>query len=160
LADTSFKFFYPFSDLFVDLAIAEVLECQSTKGETLKEMEAFEKAGLNHPAGEVTTIAYALCQSAPPFFSKQISVLSRKNYLKGLKTPEDCDYMAGDHVFPRLKQKIKLCMMEYIQAERNLETMMPKGVVWSMLQTASARHVPRRSTKGQRWFCLGKVGTT
>jgi hypothetical protein len=32
--------------------IVEGLECQSAKGETLKEMEAYDKAGLNHP-GEV-----------------------------------------------------------------------------------------------------------
>jgi hypothetical protein len=40
-ADTSFMSFGPFSDRFVVLVIAEDLECQSTKGETLKEMEAF-----------------------------------------------------------------------------------------------------------------------
>jgi hypothetical protein len=44
-ADTTYMSFGPFSDLFVVLAIAEDLECQSTKGETLKEMEAFDKAG-------------------------------------------------------------------------------------------------------------------
>jgi hypothetical protein len=112
--DTSFMSFGPFSDLFVVLAIAEDLECQSTKGETLKEMEAFEKAGLNHP-GEAT-VAYALCQLAPPLFSKQIGVSSTKTYLKGLKTPEDWDRMAGGHVFPGLKQKIE-SHMESIQAE-------------------------------------------
>ena len=56
--------FGPFSDLLVILAIAEDLECQSTKGETLKEMEAFDKARLNHP-GEAT-VAYALRQLPPP----------------------------------------------------------------------------------------------
>jgi hypothetical protein len=113
-ADMSFMSFGPFSDLFVVLAIAEDLECQSTKGETLKEMEAFNKAGLNHP-GEAT-VAYALHQSAPPHFSKQVGVSSTKTYLKGLKTPEDWDRMAGGHVFPGLKQKIE-SHMESIQAE-------------------------------------------
>jgi hypothetical protein len=47
-----------FLDLFVVLAIAEDSECQSTKGNTLKDMEAFDKAGLNHP-GEATVV-YAL----------------------------------------------------------------------------------------------------
>jgi hypothetical protein len=42
-------------DLFVVLAMAEDLEWQSIKGETLKEMEAFDKAGLNHP-GEANTL--------------------------------------------------------------------------------------------------------
>jgi hypothetical protein len=46
-ADPSYISFGPFSDLFVVLSITEDLECQLTKGETLKEMEAFEKAGLN-----------------------------------------------------------------------------------------------------------------
>jgi hypothetical protein len=42
----------------VVLAIAEDSECQSTKGNTLKDMEAFDKVGLNHP-GEATVV-YAL----------------------------------------------------------------------------------------------------
>jgi hypothetical protein len=113
-SDSSYMSFGPFSDLFVVLAITEILECQSTKGETLKEMEQFEKARLNHP-GEVT-LAYALRQPAHPLFSKQNGVGSSKGYLKGLWMPEDWDRMAGGHVFPRLKQKIEL-HMESIQAE-------------------------------------------
>jgi hypothetical protein len=114
-ADTTYMSFGPFSDLFVVLAIAEDLECQSTKGETLKEMEAFDKAGLNHP-GEAT-VAYALRQSAPPLFSKSTGVAAvNKTYLKALKCAEDWDRMAGGHVFPGLKQKIE-SHMESIQAE-------------------------------------------
>ncbi len=85
-----------------------------TKGATLKEMEQFEKAGLNHP-GEATVV-YALRQSAPPLFSKQNGVGSNRTYLKGLRTPEDWDRMAGGQVFPGLKQKIE-SHMESIQAE-------------------------------------------
>jgi hypothetical protein len=48
-------------------------------------------------------------------------------------------------------------LRKFCIAQRKLETM-PKGVVWSVLQTASARHIPHRRTKGQRWFRVGKVG--
>ena len=113
-ADTTYMSFGPFSDLFVILAIAEDLECQSTKGETLKEMEAFDKAGLNHP-GEAT-VAYALRQSAPPIFSKSTGTAGNKTYLKALKSAEDWDRMAGGQIFPGLKQKIE-SHMESIQAE-------------------------------------------
>jgi hypothetical protein len=42
------------------IVIVKNLECQMTKGETLKEqMEAFEKTGLNHLVGEAT-VAYTL----------------------------------------------------------------------------------------------------
>jgi hypothetical protein len=48
-------------------------------------------------------------------------------------------------------------LREFCITQRSLEAM-PKGMVWSVLQTASARHVPHRRAKGQGRFRLGKIG--
>jgi hypothetical protein len=46
-------------------------------------------------------------------------------------------------------------LRKFCITQRKLETM-PKGVVWSVLQTTSARHVPRGGTKGRGRFRMGK----
>jgi hypothetical protein len=55
LPEDDIRTFGPFSDFFVVMCTCKDLERKATKGETLKEMELIEKAGLNHP-GESTMV--------------------------------------------------------------------------------------------------------
>jgi hypothetical protein len=82
--------FGPFADLFVVLCTCnEDLKSRSTKGETLKEMKAIEKAGLKHP-GE-STVVYALKHPIPGFFRKGISANQKLTALLAVKTAADWD---------------------------------------------------------------------
>ena len=96
--------FGPFSDVFVVLAVAEDLESQDTKGETLKEMEMLEKAGLQHP-GE-STVVYALKQTIPGIFAKGTGT-PKKTALKALKTPSEWDKVFSKDMSRGLKDVLE-----------------------------------------------------
>jgi hypothetical protein len=81
--------FGPFADFFVVMCTCEDLESRATKGETLKEMEAIEKAGLNHP-GE-STVVYALKHPIPGFLGKGLSANRKVTALLAVKTASDWD---------------------------------------------------------------------
>jgi hypothetical protein len=81
--------FGPFSDFFVVMCTCEDLESRATKGETLKEMELIEKAGLNHP-GE-STVVYALKHPIPGFLGKGTSANRKFTALLAVRAAADWD---------------------------------------------------------------------
>jgi hypothetical protein len=92
--------FGPFTDIYVLLAICEELEGIVTKGETLKERDLIEKAGLNHP-GE-STVIYALKHTIPNFLSRGASN-PRQTALKAVKTAADWDQVFNKDLAKGLK---------------------------------------------------------
>jgi hypothetical protein len=70
------------------LSVCEELEGTVSKGDTLKEREMIDKAGLNHP-GE-STVIYALKHTIPNFLSHG-SANPRQTALKAVKTAADRD---------------------------------------------------------------------
>jgi hypothetical protein len=92
--------FGPFTDIYVILAICEELEGTVTKGETLKERDLIEKAGLNHP-GE-STVIYALKHTIPNFLSRGSSN-PRQTALKAVKTAADWDQVFNKDLAKGLK---------------------------------------------------------
>jgi hypothetical protein len=92
--------FGPFSDIYVILAVCEELEGTVTKGETLKERDLIEKAGLNHP-GE-STVIYALKHTIPNFLSRG-SANPRQTALRAVKTAADWDQVFNKEMAKGLK---------------------------------------------------------
>jgi hypothetical protein len=92
--------FGPFSDIYVILAVCEELKGTVSKGETLKEREMIDKAGLNHP-GE-STVIYALKHTIPNFLSRG-SANPRQTALKAVKTAADWDQVFNKELARGLK---------------------------------------------------------
>jgi hypothetical protein len=89
LSDDDIPTFCQFANFFVVMCTCEDLESRATKGESLKEMEAIEKAGLNHQ-GE-STVVYALKHPIPGFLGKSVSANRKVTSLLAVKTVSDWD---------------------------------------------------------------------
>jgi hypothetical protein len=82
--------FGPFCDIYVLLAAAEDLDSILSKGDTLKEMDYIQKAGINHPAEAV--VIYSLKRAVPGIFGDGLGS-SGTSFLPKLKTAADWESM-------------------------------------------------------------------
>jgi hypothetical protein len=82
--------FGPFCDIYVLLAAAEDLESILLKGDTLKEMDYIQKAGISHPAEAV--VIYSLKRAVPGIFGDGLGS-SGTSFLPKLKTAADWESM-------------------------------------------------------------------
>jgi hypothetical protein len=78
--------FGPFCDIYVLLAAAEDLDSVLSKGDTLKEMDYIQKAGIKHPAEAV--VIYSLKRSVPGIFGDGMGS-GGTSFLPKLKTAAD-----------------------------------------------------------------------
>jgi hypothetical protein len=78
--------FGPFCDIYVLLAAAEDLDSVLSKGDTLKEMDYIQKAGINHPAEAV--VIYSLKRAVPGIFGDGMGS-GGSSFLPKLKTAAD-----------------------------------------------------------------------
>jgi hypothetical protein len=83
---TSGPTFGAFCDIYVILAAAEDLDSVLSKGDTLKEMDYIQKAGINHPAEAV--VIYSLKRSVPGIFGDGLGS-GGTSFLPTLKTAAD-----------------------------------------------------------------------
>ena len=78
--------FGPFCDIYVLLAVAEDLDSIMSKGDTLKEMDYIQKAGIKHPAEAV--VIYSLKRAVPGIFGEGLGA-GGKSFLPKLKNAAD-----------------------------------------------------------------------
>ena len=89
-AGTSGPTFGPFCDIYVLLATAEDIDSVMSKGDTLKEMDYIQKAGIAHPAEAV--VIYSLKRAVPGIFGDGLGA-SGTSFLPALKTAADWESM-------------------------------------------------------------------
>jgi hypothetical protein len=86
--------FGPFCDIYVFLAAAEDLDSIMSKGDTLKEMDYIQKAGIKHPSE--AGVIYSFKRAVPGIFGDGIGS-GGASFLPALKTASDWEsILSGD----------------------------------------------------------------
>ena len=94
--------FGPFCDIYVLLAAFEDLDSVLSKGDTLKEMDYIQKAGIKHPAEAV--IIYSLKRAVPGIFGDGLGS-GGTSFLPKLKSAAEWEAIlsAGANAKPGLR---------------------------------------------------------